>query len=247
MRWIIAQAEHIGGRREQQDRSLARVSRDEQRGWLVVADGMGGHSGGAMAAQAIVDTAIQLWNATDDGQHIGEPPAFLWQFFTTAQLNIHLIAQQQCLDPHSTCVAAYLTDKEGWFTHLGDSRLYHFRQNHFLRRTKDHSFVQMLVDLGKIREEDMASHQEQNSLYQGLGGNKNREIELEIKHAQIKQGDGFLLCSDGFWGNIARPEIEQLFEQPADLQINLSNAVNNAVQRGGLYCDNVSAIAAILM
>jgi len=132
------------------------------------------------------------WNATDDGQHIGEPPAFLWQFFTTAQLNIHLIAQQQCLDPHSTCVAAYLTDKEGWFTHLGDSRLYHFRQNHFLRRTKDHSFVQMLVDLGKISEEDMASHQEQNSLYQGLGGNKNREIELEIKHAQIKQGDGFL-------------------------------------------------------
>ncbi|MEY3219500.1 MAG: hypothetical protein RIT27_857 [Pseudomonadota bacterium] len=247
MGWIIAQAEHVGGRREQQDRNLARISHDEQRCWLVVADGMGGHSGGAMAAQAVVDSALQLWNATDEGLSINEPPAFLWQFFTTAQLNITLIAQQQRLDPHSTCVAAYLTNKEGWFTHLGDSRLYHCRQNHFLHRTKDHSFVQMLVDLGKIREEEMATHREQNSLYQGLGGNKDRDIELEIKHALVQQGDGFLLCSDGFWGNITHPEIEQLFKQPAHLQTNLSNAVNDAVQRGGMHCDNVSAIAAMFL
>ncbi len=245
MSWIIAQAEHIGGRREQQDRCLARISHDKKRCWLVVADGMGGHSGGAMAAQAIVDTGIQLWNASNDGLLIDEPPAFLWQFFTTAQHNINLIAKCQHIDPHSTCVAAYLTDKEGWFAHLGDSRLYHFREQKFLRRTKDHSFVQMLVDLGKVKEEDMASHRDQNSLYQGLGG-ENKELELEIQHTRLQNGDSFLLCSDGFWGQTTIEQMEELLKNPATLETNLSNEVVRSVKQGGMYCDNISVITAML-
>jgi PPM family protein phosphatase len=245
MSWIIAQAEHIGGRREQQDRYLARVSADGQRCWLVVADGMGGHSGGAMAAQAIIETAIQLWNASNEGLIIDEPPAFLWQFFSTAQQNISIIAQRQRLDPHSTCVAAYLTDKEAWFAHLGDSRLYHFRQKKFLSRTKDHSYVQMLVDLGKVTEEEMASHRDQNSLYQGLGGRK--EVDLEIQHTYLQNGDSFLLCSDGFWGHVSCEQMEELFKSPATLETDLSNAVTNAVQQGGAYCDNVSVITAMFI
>lgn len=245
MSWIIAQAEHIGGRREQQDRCLVRVSPDGQRCWLVVADGMGGHSGGAIAAQAVVETAIQLWGESNEGLMINEPPAFLWQFFSTAQQNINLIAKRQHLDPHSTCVAAFLTNKDAWFAHLGDSRLYHFRSQKFLSRTKDHSYVQMLVDLGKVTEQEMASHRDQNSLYQGLGGGK--EIELEIQHTHIQNGDSFLLCSDGFWGQVSREQMEALFEKPADLSFNVSNAVTNAVQLGGTYCDNVSVITAMFI
>lgn len=245
MSWIIAQAEHIGGRREQQDRSLARVSADGQRCWLVLADGMGGHSGGAMASQAIVDTALQLWNVSQEGLLINEPAVFLWQFFTTAQQNICLIANRQHLDPHSTCVAALLTPEDAWFTHLGDSRLYHFRQQKFFRRTKDHSFVQLLVDMGKVREEDMASHREQNSLYQGLGGTDKEALDLEIQHARLQKGDSFLLCSDGFWGQVSLEQMEKLFQEP--FEVNLSQAVEKAVKNGGIYCDNISVITAILI
>ncbi len=246
MSWIIAQAEHIGSRREQQDRCLARVSHDKKRCWLVVADGMGGHSGGAMAAQAIVDTGLQLWNASNEGLLIDEPPVFLWQFFTTAQHHINLIAQRQRLDPHSTCVAAYLTDKEAWFAHLGDSRLYHFREQQFLRRTKDHSYVQLLLDLGKITEQEMASHRDQNSLYQGLGG-ENKDPELEIQHIYLQKGDSFLLCSDGFWGQTSVEQMEELLKNPAALETNLLKEVARSVKQGGMYCDNISVIAALFI
>ncbi len=245
MSWIIAQAEHIGGRREQQDRCLARSSSDQKRCWLIVADGMGGHSGGAMAAQAIIDTGLQLWNASNEGLLINEPAAFLWQFFHTAQQNINLIAQRQHLDPHSTCVAAFLTEQDAWFAHLGDSRLYHFRQQKFFRRTKDHSFVQMLVDLGKVKEEDMASHRDQNSLYQGLGG-ENKELELEIQHARLQQGDSFLLCSDGFWGQVPLEQMEELFKNIHNINYNINQTVINAAKQGGVYCDNICVATAIL-
>lgn len=246
MSWIIAHAEHIGGRREQQDRCLAKLSSDHRRCWLIVADGMGGHSGGAMAAQAVIDTGLQLWNASDEGSLISEPAGFLWQFFHTAQQNIVLIAQRQHLDPHSTCVAAFLTEQEAWFAHLGDSRLYHFRQQKFFHRTKDHSLVQMLVDLGKIKEEDMASHRDQNSLYQGLGG-ENKELELEIQHVHLQQGDSFLLCSDGFWGQVSIEQMEALFKNANDLTHALNQAVIKAAQQGGVYSDNICAASAMLI
>ncbi|MCP4699896.1 MAG: serine/threonine-protein phosphatase, partial [Gammaproteobacteria bacterium] len=127
------------------------------------------------------------------------------------------------------------------WTHLGDSRLYHFREDNLQIRTKDHSIVQMLVDMGRIREEDMATHRDQGRLLKGLGGDE--PPELEFHHSLALAGDAFILCSDGLWERLSAKEMQQHL-QPFGLKKKAKNLVELAARRGGKYGDNVAAAAA---
>jgi serine/threonine protein phosphatase PrpC len=163
----------------------------------LVADGMGGKSGGRKAADQVILTARQIFDrfvpAQDDA---GE---MLKQLITESHLMIKLTAITAEEEPHSTIAALLvLPDLQCDVAHAGDSRIYHFRGTEMLGRTVDHSFVQRLVDEGKITEEAANTHPQSNLLTGCLG--TQADPPLALWHIErIEPGDTLLACSDGLW------------------------------------------------
>ncbi len=237
MHWHTAHAQHIGGRNEQQDR-CGIWTHPEHGLLLAVADGMGGHQGGALAAQAVIDAAERLWHT----QFALPAETLLPGICHGAQANIQQIRHEQGISPHSTCVLLRLHDQQAWWTHLGDSRLYHVRGNRLLCRTQDHSLLQMLVDLGRVREEDMPNHPDQGRLLKGLGSDDI--LDLEIHSATVQPGDVFLLCSDGLWGQISQADLLAKLDSALALPHLATDLVNTAAHNRGRASDNIAVALA---
>jgi serine/threonine protein phosphatase PrpC len=235
MIWQAAKADAIGGRKEQQDRVELFEARDGSERLLVLADGMGGHSGGALAAEAVVETARAIWR-----KHILEPKAaeeLLGELIQKAHQRINAEGEKRDLSPRSTAVLLHITDHHAHWAHVGDSRLYRFRNAELVGRSLDHSVVQMLVDMGKVDEEEMATHPDQNRLTQSLGGGADPEPDLD--HAEVAAGDGFVLCSDGLWERITPEEMIEALAADA-LSVEAKRLAKLAAERGGADGDNVT-------
>jgi len=171
----------------------------------IVADGMGGKSGGRKAADQVLLTAHQIFErfvpAKDDGADL------LRQLVTESHLMIKLTAITAEEEPHST-VAAFIVSPtlECDVVHAGDSRVYHFRGAEMLRRTIDHSFVQRLIDEGKISEEAANTHPQSNLLTGCLGTHADPPVSLwHIE--KLAFGDSLLACSDGLWHYFTAKEV----------------------------------------
>lgn len=233
--FATAHALHIGGREEQQDSAAVLQSGDEA--LLVLADGMGGHAGGQLASAAVVATAERLWQ---DGADRSDPGAFLTRIFEEAHAEINRIGEERGINPRSTGVLVHLRDNKATWTHIGDSRLYRFRGTDVLGRTHDHSVVQMLRDMGKISEEEMGHHPDQNRLTHSLGGETDPEPEIET--ADVQPGDAFVLCSDGLWEMVS-PE-EMAAAAAGDLKEQAGSLAAHANERAGAGSDNISIVMA---
>jgi serine/threonine protein phosphatase PrpC len=237
MAWDVAKADAIGGRDEQQDR--VEILSERGRHLLIVADGLGGHRGGAAAAAAVVDTARAVWPAQLNAP---QPPAeFLAALIAEAHRRINGIAADGGEDPRSTCALLYLDDGAAHWAHVGDSRIYRFRGGALVERSRDHSVVQLQVDLGRVAEADMATHPDQNRLTQSLGGTKAPEPGLGS--APIAAGDAYLLCSDGLWESVSTDDMAAALAAGA-LATAARRLVANAARRGGAEGDNVSVALA---
>lgn len=239
MIWEVAKAAEKGGRKDQQDRIGVFETRDGAQRLLVVADGMGGHAGGEMAAEAVVDAARKTWH-----EHVVKPMAaddLLRAVVMDAHARINDVGAKRGIAPRSTVVLLFANGKAARWAHVGDSRVYHFRKGKLLCRSRDHSVVQMLVDIGKVREDQMGAHPDQNRLTQSLGG--ERAPQPEIEGADVAGGDGFVLCSDGLWEQISPKEMAAALKQET-----LGRAVKElarlAAKRGGTEGDNVAVAAA---
>lgn len=197
---------HKGDRDYQQDQvillSHARVS-----GCLlaVLADGMGGRSGGRKASDQVMMTAKQLFERyspeTDD------PVATLKQLVLEAHTVIKLTAISAEQEPHST-VVAFLINPGGdcYWAHAGDSRIYHFQSGKFIKRTMDHSYVQALVNRGEITEEEAHSHPQSNILMGCLGTENDPPIDTHFI-PKLRAGDVLMACSDGVWHYFTNAEL----------------------------------------
>jgi serine/threonine protein phosphatase PrpC len=189
---------HRGDRAYQQDR-VDIVQHPRVPGCLlaIVADGMGGKSGGRKAADQVILTARQLFERFlprhDDATEL------LKQIVLESHLMIKLTAITTEEEPHSTVAAALLQPGLACETaHAGDSRVYHFRGPEMLSRTSDHSYVQRLVDEGQITEDEAHSHPQSNLLTGCLG--THQDPPLSIRRIEgLKPGDALLTCSDGLW------------------------------------------------
>lgn len=235
MIWQAAKADAMGGRKEQQDRVELFEARDGSERLLVLADGMGGHSGGALAAEAVIETARLVWR-----KHILEPQApeiLLRDLIQRAHDRINSEGEKKELSPRSTAVLLHITDHHANWAHVGDSRLYRFRGSEMVGRSLDHSVVQMLVDMGKVAEDEMATHPDQNRLTQSLGG--EAVPEPDMGSAEIVAGDGFILCSDGLWEQITPEEMIKALEAEA-LSTEVKILAKWAMERGGADGDNVT-------
>ncbi len=237
--WQWAQAESIGAREEQQDRAVVLADADHESCLAVVADGMGGHAGGAWAAQTVVDTARAAWAGA--ALPLAEPAAFLDRVCRDAHAALgHGPTVPGRAPPGSTAVFLYLHDRQAHWCHVGDSRLYLFRPGQGHRRTRDDSLVQLLVDLGEATEEEMARHPAQNRLLRSLGGGEEAP-EPSHGEAAIADGDGLLLCTDGMWETITPGEMAEALAA-GDLRGAADTLVRTAASRGGPHGDNVTVV-----
>jgi serine/threonine protein phosphatase PrpC len=239
MAWQFGTASDIGGRNEQQDRVEIIESPNRDGHLLVVADGMGGYNGGALAAQVVVDTASRFF----ESGNVTDPLPALKRLCAQAHQAVIDVAEQEGQPPGSTCVFLYVSEDEACWAHVGDSRLYHFRNGKLLARTLDHSMVQLLVLRGELAEADMATSPLQNQLYMRLGGKQPPNPELGA--AQVQEGDLFVLCSDGFWESIDPKEVEGV-RSKTDLAATADHLVHLARARGGDDGDNIAVAMAQL-
>ena len=189
---------HRGDRAYQQDQ-VRILSHDRAPGCLlaVLADGMGGKSGGRKAADQVLLTAQQLFERYSPSRD--DPDEALKQIVLEAHLMIKLTAITSEEEPHST-VAAFLISptRECDVIHAGDSRVYHFRNAEMQSRTTDHSYVQRLVEEGQITEEEANVHPQSNLLTGCLG--TTQDPPLSHRHIdRLEVGDCMLACSDGLW------------------------------------------------
>ena len=189
---------HKGDRESQQDQVLL-LTHPRASGCVlaVVADGMGGRSGGRKASDQVMMTARQLFERyapdTDDAA------ATLMQVVKEAHAIIQLIAISSAQEPHST-VAAFLINPGGdcYWAHAGDSRIYHYQGSKFIKRTMDHSYVQALVNHGELTEEQASGHSQSNLLMACLGSDRDPTVDVHFI-TQLEAGDILLACSDGVW------------------------------------------------
>jgi PPM family protein phosphatase len=197
---------HRGDRAYQQDQ-VQIMPHDRMPGCVmaVLADGMGGKSGGRKAADQVLLTAQQLFERYAPSRD--NAAEALRQLVLEAHLMIKLTAITSEEEPHST-VAAFLISpsRECDVVHAGDSRVYHFRGSDMVSRTSDHSYVQRLVDEGQITEEEANNHPQSNLLTGCLG--THQDPPVTVNHIdRLEVGDSVMACSDGLWHYFTPREI----------------------------------------
>jgi PPM family protein phosphatase len=227
---------HIGYRRsENQDRM---VSFQTDMGELfVVADGMGGHRGGATAATMVVEGFERNLRAL--------PPGFTPRAALRAaarRTNAEICSAGEAGDPAtakmgSTVVILFVSRSQVFVGHIGDSRAYLFRQGHLSRLTRDHTLVQHLVDRGLITEEEARDHPDASVLARAMGRRSDLDIEFS-SNLTLDEGDSVLLCSDGLSGYVDDPEIGEVLAQNRDPQAAAEALVEAALATGGY--DNIT-------
>lgn len=187
-----------GGRSENQD--AWSVCQTKSGGYFfIVADGLGGHRGGRIAAQAAVEGVEKY------AQEIEESitsPHIVTEAFRRAQENIK--AQQQALPDlesmRSTLVMLAVQDGHAIWGHIGDVRLYFFTESEVTFQTKDQSVPQLMVDTGEIEPEDIRNHPDRSRLLQALGKPDDQyKLKVSNEVVQLSSNHQFLLCTDGFW------------------------------------------------
>jgi len=241
MNFSIHQASHIGNRKFNQDRVAYAYSSEAL--LLVLADGMGGHQHGELAADLIIETFIESFGR-DAQPRIADPNEFISGAMRHAHERIMRIVHDEALGgfPGSTCVAALIQDGEIHWGHAGDSRLYLLRDGAVLARTRDHSMVQQWFEWGMITAEEARVHPQRNQITNCLGGVEDMFYMEPGKPAALQSGDVLLLGSDGLWGPFTDQELAGAFTAKPVTDA-LDSLIEGALKREDGHSDNVTGVA----
>jgi serine/threonine protein phosphatase PrpC len=198
---------------------------------FTVCDGMGGHVGGATASKIAVNKIIESVSISSEDS----APVQINNAIVSAN---HAILNEVNLNPNlrgmgTTCTVLTIKNDGVYIGHVGDSRIYLFSDNYLFRLTKDHSFVQTLVDSGVITDDDAESHPRKNELTKALG--IRNLVEPSIIHDPIKPkvNDTFLLCSDGLCGLVNDKTMEVILKSESNLNVAAQKLIDAAKNAGG--------------
>lgn len=239
MKFTIYQESRPGKRANNEDRLAHCYSRDAL--LMVVADGMGGHYYGEIAAQIAVQVLIESFQR-EATPGISDPFLFLQKSMNNAHRAIIDFTDAHNLkdSPRTTCVACIVQHNIAYWAHAGDSRLYLMRGGKVLTHTRDHSRVQILKDQGVINAAQAAVHPERNKVYSCLGGRLTPEIEFSRK-TPLEAGDVLALCTDGLWG-VLSGETMAVALKSENLMQAVPMLLGQADIRGGPNADNLSIL-----
>lgn len=239
MDFTIAQHTLPGARPVNQDRA-AYAERDNAV-LMVLADGLGGYLAGEMAAQIVVDTLVGSFQKVRS-QVIQDPAAFLVLSISLAHSRINRKSKQEGITvsyPRTTCVACVIQNGYAYWAHVGDSRLYHFRDKRFLIRTIDHSTTDPMYQEGILDEKE--SMQEASHLIRCIGGPKRPLVTLGAE-TLLEKGDVLLLCSDGVWRAFTDRDMEKVLDSRR-LDDSIERMMARSARTFRKDCDNMTAIA----
>ncbi|MES2771818.1 MAG: protein phosphatase 2C domain-containing protein [Pseudomonadota bacterium] len=230
-------AQHQGCRKEQQDQvAIVQHPKNSRVILAALADGMGGHTGGLLAAQQVIHTAVSNIGYFSEQEDV--PISLLENCIKEAHMLIRASRFINEQEPHSTAVLLLLQPAQVSWAYCGDSRFYHFRGNQLLLRSIDHSYVESLLQNGLITVEQAMIHPERNILTTSLGGAPAPKISSgSCEHLQ--ENDSFLLCSDGLWAYFSDAELAA-FIAASSAREAASQLIAEALRRGRGMGDNIS-------
>lgn len=239
MKFSVFQLSRRGGRTVNEDRMGYCYTREAA--LFVLADGMGGHAEGEVAAQlALQSIAAQFQREATPA--LADPSDFLGRALLMAHQHIQRYAQLKRMAdaPRTTVVVAVIQNEHITWLHCGDSRLYWVRDSQLLARTRDHSYLEM--DRSATTPLRLANKLlNRNVLYTCLGASGKPIFDISGPH-HLRSADRVLLCSDGLWGVLKEPALlHGLSAQPVDAAI--PALVESALQIAGSKSDNVTALA----
>lgn len=229
----------IGGRAENQD--FYGSSQSDQWQLIVVCDGMGGHKGGRHAAEVAVNTVLSEFSSKTDKSH-ADALKLAIECANTKILD-ESTSNPVFREMGTTIAALLLTTDSAISCHVGDSRIYHIRNGHTLFRTFDHSHVFEMVKAGLITEEEARLSDKSNIITRALGIESVVEIDV-TENISYQEGDLFLLCTDGIWGELPENELVELVSKEGDIKQITEELVETidviGIENGGKH-DNLTA------
>ena len=235
MKFSVFQLSRQGGREKNEDRMGYSYTRES--GLFVLADGMGGHPEGEVAAQIALQTMSSVFQR-DAKPSLPQPATFLSTALMAAHHQIISYASEHAMldSPRTTLVAGLVQSGQLHWAHCGDSRLYVVRDGALLTRTRDHSYIEAQAHAGAATE-----GVNRNVLFTCLGSTVRPMFDIGGP-LKLNEGDKVLLCSDGLWGTVNDDEITRvLSERP------VADAVPALVERAltiaGDRSDNVTVLA----
>ncbi len=238
MKYTTAMVSNIGGRSQNQDYCAFR-EKSPFTCW-VVADGLGGHKGGEVASCIATETIL------DEFEKNPEISAeALVRYIKYAQDSI--ISKQEeepkLFSMRTTVVILIADSKNAIWSHIGDSRLYHFSNGQIIFQTKDHSVPQAMFDAGDITYNEIRHHEDRNRLLRSLGHEGNLRPAVEKIVHPVRSGDAFLLCTDGFWEYVTEIEMVADLVKSGSPDEWLYWMASRITARAEEKCDNYTAIA----
>jgi len=235
MKFSVFQISRKGGREKNEDRMGYCYTRES--GLFLLADGMGGHPEGEVAAQLALQTISALYQK--EARPIVKD---VTEFLSTALMAAHhqiirYASEKGMLDtPRTTLVAAVVQGTHATWVHCGDSRLYVVRGGELLTRTRDHSYLEQ-QNAGVIRMDRI----NRNILFTCLGSPTKPVFDV-TGPVTLQQGDKILLCSDGLWGSVEEEDIVRELSVKSVSEA-VPDLVEVALRNGGEGSDNVTVIA----
>lgn len=240
MRFTIFQDSHKGGRKVNQDRLAYSYGKDVL--LMVIADGMGGHARGEIAAEITVNTITARFQQ-EARSPLKRPLEFLNASFNAAHRAIIAFADQHEMleSPRTTCVGCIIQEGKAYWAHSGDSRLYVLRRGELGATTLDHSRVRQLIDAGIITEAQAETHPDRNKIYNCLGGVLPPEVTLSEEWV-LQVGDTILMSTDGFWAHVPIPFLANKLTKAGIVDL-LPGLMQDAERKAGADADNLSVVA----
>lgn len=233
----------LGNRQENQDR-IELIAHPEST-LMICVDGMGGHSHGARAAELVVDTLGERF--TGIARPVFDPQGFLVMALADAHDRVVDMGEAQHVDqrPRATCAVCLVQDGTAYWAHVGDSRIYQIRGGEIVKRTRDHSHVEVLLREGLIDEGEIKNHPMRNFVECCLGGDRALPDMSVSGRIPLEDGDVLVACTDGFWSGLEEKDIVQLGESQRPLDQLLNQTSDRAVKNNSPHSDNTSALAMV--
>lgn len=238
----FAKVSALGDRQDNQDRAAVIVAEDAA--IMLVFDGMGGHSDGALAAEIGLATVQEVF--TETSMPIFDPQGFLYMALAKAHDEVVKIGVDVAVDfrPRATCAICLIQENGSYWAHIGDSRIYQMRNGRMLSRSRDHSHVEVLIQEGAITEEEAIDHPMRNFVECCIGGDAPVPDMSITRKKSLAPGDVLLACTDGLWSGISDDEMADIATRPsASLADNLKALSMQALGANAPYSDNTTGTA----
>ena len=207
----------------------------------VLSDGAGGHTGGAVASKLAVKEVLEWFQQTPACDAGGIAAAL-------GRANAAIVSVQRQLPEYArmraTVVVLAVDSEHGaaiW-GHIGDTRLYCFRGQRIILQTRDHSVLQSMVDAGYLQSGDLRGAPQRNLLLAALGDGATFEPTIETTSFPVRDGDVFLLCTDGFWEHVDEPHMELALSGATSAEAWLRQLESQVAAHGSEDQDNYSAL-----